>query len=746
MFNIIPKHLQKKEFRFVLIHKGSKRPFEENWPETGNHPFNSPKLLKHLENGGNYGVVGGFGNLVIIDCDKKTIEKRVESILPKTFKVRTGRGGAHYYYICKDFKAPIRLTETVAGDVGDVQWKGKQVVGPGSIHENGNEYKVETNKEISEVTQEQIKLAVAPWISAEKEKEAEMVPQDNGLKITDLIDLGKLKKHGKEYYGSHPLHGSDSGMNFWVNSEKNCWHCFRHDSGGGPLSWIAVKEGVIDCSQSITGALRGKNYNKTFELAVKKYGMKEVIVRFDKEPVKEEKKAKVEEWEFENILHKEHFITKYIERGQSLSDAYPEYFFVGALNALSMIADRTIRIELSPKPHYTNLWTICIGKSTVSRKSTAINLNRDLLSSVGLSRQLPPDDATPEAFIDSLKDCARVNLLKDEFGFFLAKARMKYQSGIDALFSMLYDCPDRYERHLRKEKIKLKDVYISMLGALVPSQLCRLASMDDVLSGFFPRMLFVSPERRKQRKDLRQLNDDDQDREVELVLWLRNLETLVSAAREQKEVIHAVLTEDALGYYNEWCAGWEERILNEEDAFSAFFGRYSVIALKVAALFVFGNVALNKKVKEVSTFSNISILSNISNISKELYYELYEQGKITKITNNTFGETKQKFPLLLLIDKNAVEKAIFYLSNLFLPYAKKILVEIESESNDKALERIFNLAVKHSVNGCIEHSDLLRKANIKSREFGELVSTLQESGRFHISKTVTGKVVYTPLK
>jgi hypothetical protein len=58
----------------------------------------------------------------------------------------------------------------------------------------------------------------------------------------------KIKERkGSEVFGSHPKHDSKHGKNFSVNTSKNCWHCFRHKSGGGPLEWLAVEEGIITC-------------------------------------------------------------------------------------------------------------------------------------------------------------------------------------------------------------------------------------------------------------------------------------------------------------------------------------------------------------------------------------------------------------------------------------------------------------------------------------------------------------------
>jgi len=49
------------------------------------------------------------------------------------------------------------------------------------------------------------------------------------------------------------------GKNFAINTSKNCWHCFRHKSGGGPLEWIAVQKGIIRCEmQSRVSGVSGE--------------------------------------------------------------------------------------------------------------------------------------------------------------------------------------------------------------------------------------------------------------------------------------------------------------------------------------------------------------------------------------------------------------------------------------------------------------------------------------------------------
>jgi len=95
---------------------------------------------------------------------------------------------------------------------------------------------------------------------------------DDDLSITQVVPTGGLKNKGNELQGSHPVHGSDTGSNFCVNHGNNCWHCFRCNSGGGPLSWIAVQEGIIECHEAVSGGLTGDKFKKTIASAVLKYG------------------------------------------------------------------------------------------------------------------------------------------------------------------------------------------------------------------------------------------------------------------------------------------------------------------------------------------------------------------------------------------------------------------------------------------------------------------------------------------
>jgi hypothetical protein len=92
--------------------------------------------------------------------------------------------------------------------------------------------------------------------------------------------LAKLKKRGVQFQGPHPVHGSDNtGMNFSIRPDKNCWFCYRHWIGGGPLELIAMLEGIVKCEDFLRGGLKGAAFDRAVEIAQEKGYIQEASKR-----------------------------------------------------------------------------------------------------------------------------------------------------------------------------------------------------------------------------------------------------------------------------------------------------------------------------------------------------------------------------------------------------------------------------------------------------------------------------------
>ncbi len=267
--------------RFTVILNGEKKPEGKDWsgPNGANYAIDDAPLAGYLSQNHNYGVLCGRAGITVPDLDDLAAleEMSILARIPDTFKVKTGRGGLHVYFDCPELDHQIGLYHPVLKDedgeplhLGEIQSRGQQVVGPNSIHPNGNRYELVNDAPILKISKaDLLKIFYGLVLTgiddpAEEPRRAERRRRKSGgSSLGDNIPIDHVcwprdikERKGSEVRGSHPLHGSASGKNFAVNTSKNCWHCFRHNSGGGPLEWLAVEAGLISCQDARGGCLR----------------------------------------------------------------------------------------------------------------------------------------------------------------------------------------------------------------------------------------------------------------------------------------------------------------------------------------------------------------------------------------------------------------------------------------------------------------------------------------------------------
>jgi len=271
----IPKWLQDPVFRFILVGRKSKSPIETGWPM---YPFDHPLLLDHLSRGGNYGVRPGEGHLCVLDADNpgRLRELGVLQAFDGTFFVsnRTdGRG--HYYFLCSNppWKKLVLQDPEKTDEKGEHLHLGElfagkgnyQVVGPGSIHPEGRRYEVRNDVPLREFSFEDLEKLFASFVRREIPAEsARKYRLENrgtltdrlGLRVEDYLMPDNPVRQGEEIQGTHPVHGSETGMNLRIDTRRNIWHCFRHKSGGDALMAFAVREGIIRCEEAAPGAFQ----------------------------------------------------------------------------------------------------------------------------------------------------------------------------------------------------------------------------------------------------------------------------------------------------------------------------------------------------------------------------------------------------------------------------------------------------------------------------------------------------------
>lgn len=216
----IPSKLRQRGIKFVLLEKGGKKPFQLGW-QNQIIEYDNPELIEHINNNGNYGVMGGGEKmLVIIDFDNLEVQERIVSKLPKTFSVKTGSGKLHKYFYsdkCESFKIFSEDMETLA----DIQGEGKQVVGAGSIHPNGKRYEVFDDSEIAFLPYSELRAIVLPF-DKKIRKDKKEYEKPKGLLTDDFLDTLKNRVSIEDVLNS-----------FGYNTSKNPTECPFHSSRGG---------------------------------------------------------------------------------------------------------------------------------------------------------------------------------------------------------------------------------------------------------------------------------------------------------------------------------------------------------------------------------------------------------------------------------------------------------------------------------------------------------------------------------
>ena len=260
----IPNKLRQDGIRFVLLEKDGKKPFEKGW-QNKNITWNDEQLTNHK---GNYGVMGGGKKkLVIVDFDEEQIQEKVIPKLPETFTVKTGGGLLHKYYFsdgCESFKIFDEEMNTLA----DIQGEGKQVVGPGSIHPNGNAYEIFDNSDIATIGYAELKAIMMAHDKKPKKEIrnkiiSEGISDDFISEIKSRVSIESLlSEFGSDTSNNPtncPFHNSKGGK--CLGFKKEVAHCFHCDESwniftlvqqqqkcnfNDALEWLAEREGVTD--------------------------------------------------------------------------------------------------------------------------------------------------------------------------------------------------------------------------------------------------------------------------------------------------------------------------------------------------------------------------------------------------------------------------------------------------------------------------------------------------------------------
>ena len=235
---IVPNQLRNERF---ILSSVDKKPVEKAWTTSNN--YTAEEIEK--KNPVVYGVLCGYNNLMVIDCDQRYVQEKLMQIedIRNTFIVKTANKQLyHFYFRVKNTKTAkgFRIDNAKGERIIDLQGVGTYVVAPGSELRDGKKYEIVNPHEISEIdidllTEILKNVDDGAVIISEKEKNPEPVDIEfdevcgaikSKLKISDLLPE-KDRQHNPTMC---PLgHTSQGGKCFsYTDKVWKCFHCGEH--------------------------------------------------------------------------------------------------------------------------------------------------------------------------------------------------------------------------------------------------------------------------------------------------------------------------------------------------------------------------------------------------------------------------------------------------------------------------------------------------------------------------------------
>jgi len=280
----IPKQLL--PLNFVLVGK-DKKPFQKGWQKKILKSDN-PELVSHLTKNKNYGVqgnnsiiyIGGIPYfLIVVDFDKKEFMDKVFKKFPETFTTTSGSSkNCVHIWLASDSNKSYKILDEKLETLCDVQGEGKQVISPGSKHQEGSIYSVVKDLPIAFMPYAEIEAILTPYDKrpkkikpAKKQYSPKGIGNDITEKIINSVSMVDVLNEIEIDTTKNPTncfaHSSEGGKCFGWNDETA--HCFHCDGSWNKFSLIRDSKNLTD--------------KRTFEWFAEKGGVTEELEQSRKE-------------------------------------------------------------------------------------------------------------------------------------------------------------------------------------------------------------------------------------------------------------------------------------------------------------------------------------------------------------------------------------------------------------------------------------------------------------------------------
>jgi len=203
----------------------------------------------------------------------------------------------------------------------------------------------------------------------------------------------------------------------------------------------------------------------------------------------------ITEAEMTRVRQHHTFVERYVQWATDLGDAAPQYHQAGAFVILSALLSGTVSLPTSFGNLVPNMWFMLLADTTLTRKSTSMDIATDLLIEVDPDAIMATDGSV-EGLMQGLSTRPKRPsiFLRDEFtGLLEAMTKKDYLAGLAETLTKLYDGKFQ-KRMLRKDIVEIRDPILIVFAGGIRARTQQLLTFDYISSGFIPRFIFLTAE------------------------------------------------------------------------------------------------------------------------------------------------------------------------------------------------------------------------------------------------------------
>lgn len=717
--------------RAIILKRKSKVPLEEDWQNTNNYDPADSIIQEHIQTGGNIGLMVR-NNTIVIDCDTELLYNAIPEEWKKSLTVITGRIegiGRHIFLDCHDSPKDKFVLKSGNISLGDVRGSDSQfyTVAAGSIHpDSKKKYRyLDESASLVTVSWDEVKKVIAPFVDDKKSRtstkteipisyQQSPLAKKLNLRIQDFaMPIKGVPRANGEIQGSHPIHGSTTGMNFSINTDKNVWHCFRCNCGGDVISWIAYahcgvsEECAYDLSpdqfKDVKQWLYDNGYKKEIEAIDDEYHESKPEVELagilkqatiptnDLEREIAEAKARCLLPPFPKL--NDGIFETYMDFGKKVSYSLEEFHFASLITIASMAIGRKAVIKVGMTSIYPNVFAMVVGQTTISGKSVACNMAIDNFANcitfeepiaACYSTSMVRGTISEAALIQGLSDTYNQLWYYDDCGGFFSDLTT-WNAHILGTLCSIYD-GSVVERTLSKrsknnEQYKWSCPYpfMSLLFNTTNKDIEQTADSKLFSSGFFPRIMWFIGQGGLPRK-----NTDVTEEEKQLI------EAIKKDLREMREMFAALPMDSIMFGVCDIIEDWKIKVTmnkldKDDEAFRTAVSRGFIHAYKIAAILTIFDKDFKAMMRNALSFPIV-----------------------TKIPD------KQAKMAIEIVEKYLIPRSMY--------------VYDMCNNADAKNHQVMVIKSLTQLGGVAERSKLLRQTHLNRRDLDAALSTLVESG------------------